>query len=657
MKSLYLSVVLFLSVVFSANAQSPEMFNYQAIVRNTSGTVVANQAVGVRVSILQGSIIGPAVFVETHSPVSNNYGLINLQIGTGTNVGPQLNTIDWSTDSYFVRIEIDPAGGTAYSLTSSSQLISVPYALHAKTVEFVDDADADPTNEYNTGATLTGTNLDITDDGGTQTVDLSSLVNDADANPTNEIQTISKAGSVISLSLGGGAVTDDVNDADANPTNELQTISKVGNTISLSLGGGSITDAVNDADADPINEIQTISKVGSTVTLSLGGGTFTDAVDDADPNPTNEIQTISKVGSTVTLSLGGGSFTDAVNDADANATNEIQTISKVGNTISLSLGGGSITDAVDDADADATNEIQTLTLVGSDLSISGGNTITLGGGTDSQVLSIVGSDLSISNGNTVTIPGGTDSQTLSIVGSDISISNGNTITIPGSTDNQTLSLVGTNLTISTGNTVDLVSLQDGVTDPDADPNNEIQTLSIVGADLTISGSNTVTLPLQTHFVGEHFGGGIIVWVDSSGQHGLICAYANLAGTYLFDSPGDGNDPAVYATSLFDGDANTTALVGVGPGAFPAAEAAAAYNGGGFNDWYLPSIFELELLLHNNFVLRQYALYQTGAVYFWSSTEQNGTNGYRATNATGLAPTTTTGSQITSSNLVRPVRQF
>lgn len=656
MKSLYLSLVLIFSAAISAIAQAPEKFNYQAIVRNTAGTVVANQAVGVRVSILQGSIIGPAVFVETHTPSTNNYGLINLQIGGGTNVGPQLNTIDWSSDTYFVRIEIDPAGGSAYSLTSSSQLISVPYALHAKTAEFVDDADADPTNEYLTNVSLSGTNLNITDDGGTHTVDLVTLVNDADANPTNEIQTLSKVGSVISLSLGGGAITDDVNDADANPTNEIQTISKIGSTISLSLGGGSITDAVNDADASPTNEIQTISKVGNTVTLSLGGGSFTDAVDDADPSPTNELQTISKVGNTVTLSNGGGSFIDAV----------------------------------DDADASPTNELQTLTLVGSDLSISGGNTITLGGGTDSQVLSIVGNDISISNGNTITIPGNTDSQTLSIVGSDISISGGNTITIPGSTDSQTLSLVGTNLTITGGNTVNLVSLQDGVTDADADPSNEIQSLSIVGSnltisggntvalpsgtdsqtlslaggDLTISGGNTVTLPVQTHFVGEHFGGGIIVFVDSTGQHGLICAYADLPGTYEFESTSiiAGNSAAIVASSFFDGAANTAALTVAGfSGDYVAAQACADLVSGGFSDWYLPSLYELQLLQTSSYILGQYALFQAAAsptTYHWSSTElsSNGTNAWRAQVGNGFAHLSNNTSE-TSLYFVRPVRKF
>lgn len=64
--------------------------------------------------------------------------------------------------------------------------------------------------------------------------------------------------------------TDNINDADADPTNELQTISKSGSTVTLSDGGGSFTDEVNDADADPNNELQTLSISGSDLTISNG---------------------------------------------------------------------------------------------------------------------------------------------------------------------------------------------------------------------------------------------------------------------------------------------------------------------------------------------------------------------------------------------------
>lgn len=651
------------------------MFNYQAVVRNTSGAVVQNQIVGVKISVLQGSSTGALVFSETHTPTTNNYGLISLQIGTGTNLGPQLNTIDWGTDSYFLAVQIDPAGGTSYTILSTTQLISVPYALYAKDVENNDDADADPLNETNTSASLAGTNLQLTDAGGTLTVDLSSLVNDADASPTNEIQTISKVGNIITLSNGGGAVTDDVNDADASPTNELNTsASLVGTTLNITDAGGTISVNLsslgNDADASPTNELNTSANLsGTTLNITDAGGTLSvnlsSLVNDADASTTNELNTSANLsGTTLNITDAGGTLSvnlsSLVNDADASATNELNTgASLTGTTLNITDAGGTISvnlsslqDGVNDADADPNNEIQTLSLVGSNLTISGGNTITLGSGTDSQILTLVGSDLSISNGNTVTLPS-------------------------GGTDSQTLSLVGTNLSITGGNTVDLVSLQDGVNDADADPNNEIQTLSLVGSDLTISGGNTitlpsgggtdsqtlslsgadlsitggntVTLPIQTHFVGEHFGGGIIVFVDSSGQHGLICALADV-GSFPFENTP--NDLTTYCTSSYDGAANTAILIGVNAADFAAANACVTYNGGGFTDWYLPSIAELEVMLMANYVLGPNAL--TRQQYYWSSTEIfGGTNAYEVRNNTLVG----TGTSELTALPVRPCRQF
>lgn len=585
-------VAVFVSIQF-LNAQVPDKINYQAVVRNTTGEIVANQLVGVRISILEGTIAGPVVFQETHSPTTNNYGLINFQIGTGSNSGPALNTVDWSADDYFIQIEVDPTGGTSYTINSVTQLVAVPYAMHARTVEFNDDADADPTNEYNTGATFDGTNLQITDAGSTLNVDLSSLEDDADADPTNEIQTISKVGNIITLSDGGGAITDDVNDADASPTNELQTVSVAGSTVTLSNGGGSFS--INDADASTTNELNTSANLsGTTLNIIDAGGTISvnlsSLVNDADASTTNELNTGANLsGTTLNIIDAGGTISvnlsSLVNDADASTTNELNTGANLsGSTLNIIDAGGTISVNLASLDTDD----QTLSVSGNDLTISGGNTVAL----PTQTLSLVGTTLSISDGNSVTLGSGTDSQTLSISGNDLTILNGNTVTLPTGADDQTLSLSG--------------------------------------ADLTISDGNTITLPVQTHFVGEHFGGGIIVWVDSTGQHGLICAYADVpGGPFVFENLP--NNSVSIASSTFDGQSNTATLIATSPGDYVAAEQADAYAGGGFTDWYLPSVYELELILSANYVLGPYALQRF--IYYWSSTESNvtGINAERVRN--------------------------
>lgn len=113
-------------------AQAPEKFTYQAVVRNASNSLVANAPVGVRVSILQGGVNGTLVYMETHTSVTNANGLITLQIGAGSVQQGSLSDINWANGSYFLKTETDPAGGTNYSITSTQQLLSVPYALYAK---------------------------------------------------------------------------------------------------------------------------------------------------------------------------------------------------------------------------------------------------------------------------------------------------------------------------------------------------------------------------------------------------------------------------------------------------------------------------------------------------------------------------------------------
>lgn len=116
-----------------AVAQSPERMSYQAVVRDASNTLVTGSPVGMRLSILQGSGSGSAVYVETQTPTTNANGLATLQIGGGSPVSGNFSTIDWANGPYFLKTETDPLGGTDYTITGTSQLLSVPYALYSAT--------------------------------------------------------------------------------------------------------------------------------------------------------------------------------------------------------------------------------------------------------------------------------------------------------------------------------------------------------------------------------------------------------------------------------------------------------------------------------------------------------------------------------------------
>jgi hypothetical protein len=115
----------------TVNAQAPQKFNYQAIARNNSGVELNGQSVGIRVSILDGGPSGTLVYEETHTKTTNAFGLFNLEVGGGTVVSGNFATIAWGSGSKYIKTEIDPAGGSNYTVAGNSQLLSVPYALYA----------------------------------------------------------------------------------------------------------------------------------------------------------------------------------------------------------------------------------------------------------------------------------------------------------------------------------------------------------------------------------------------------------------------------------------------------------------------------------------------------------------------------------------------
>ena len=121
----FLTVVLF---TICALAQAPEKISYQAVIRNSDDNLIINQIIGMQISILQGST---PVYVETQTPSTNANGLVTIEIGGGNIVSGNFATVDWANGSYSIKTETDPSGGTIYTITGTSQLLSVPYALYA----------------------------------------------------------------------------------------------------------------------------------------------------------------------------------------------------------------------------------------------------------------------------------------------------------------------------------------------------------------------------------------------------------------------------------------------------------------------------------------------------------------------------------------------
>jgi hypothetical protein len=130
MKFLFIFLSLFVSTLLFS--QAPEGINYQAVMRNSSGNLVTNSTVAIRVQIRQGSATGTTVYQERQSIVSSSQGLINMVIGAGTPQTGTFNAINWAVGPFFVNLAVDFSNGVNYQDFGTQQLMSVPYALYAK---------------------------------------------------------------------------------------------------------------------------------------------------------------------------------------------------------------------------------------------------------------------------------------------------------------------------------------------------------------------------------------------------------------------------------------------------------------------------------------------------------------------------------------------
>ena len=148
----YIISIYLLFFTIYADAQVPQRMSYQAVIRNANNSLLSQQMIGVRISILQADTAGTAVYIETHYTKTNLNGLMTLQIGGGLKFFGDFESINWSTGRYFVKTETDPDGGSDYRITGYSELLSVPYALfsggQSDIKNMISKADLDSTNNF-----------------------------------------------------------------------------------------------------------------------------------------------------------------------------------------------------------------------------------------------------------------------------------------------------------------------------------------------------------------------------------------------------------------------------------------------------------------------------------------------------------------------------
>ncbi|MES2513068.1 MAG: hypothetical protein V4580_02950 [Bacteroidota bacterium] len=410
-------ILLFIFVVSTTIifAQAPQGINYQGIARNSGGTVLSTVPIGIKLDLHQGSAGGPVVFSETHSPVTNQFGLFTLSIGSNNGTG--FSAINWGGGPYFLEVSIDPTGGSSYSpLAGIQQFMSVPYALYAQTSG---NSSPTPTISINAPNIVTGS-------GGFYNITVPS-------------QTLSVAGNQVSISNGNTITI---------PTG---TTYSAGNGIDINAGVITGTANIVGTGATTVNgtypNLTINTPTTQTYSAGLGidisaGGVISNTLTPATP-------TITSSGIAVVTPTTGNTFNVSVPQPTLSYNNSTNVLSLThdGSTVATAtlVGMGTNTTSI------VGSGLATVTpTTGSTFTVSVPNpTLTLGAGA-----------LSISNGNSVILP----VQTLSINSNLLSISGpgGNTVTLPSATAYSLTSNSNT-LTLSNGSTVTTATVPVGTT--------------------------------------------------------------------------------------------------------------------------------------------------------------------------------------------------
>jgi uncharacterized protein (TIGR02145 family) len=266
-KIITLFIALFITTI--TFGQVPEKMSYQGVIRNSGNILVINQTVGMQISILQGGDLanpGPTIsYVETQTPTTNANGLVSLEIGAGTAGTGSFASINWANGPYFIKTETDPSGGTSYSITGTTELMSVPYALYAANGISSVQADEIAANTLKAGQSLGATAGDMQYWSGTAWVIVPSSINEgASLQSIGGIPTW--VGGTPPATAPGAVIIGTATAADAQAT--------VSFTAPSNDGGSAITSYTATSSPDNITGTLTQAGSGSILVTGLTNGTI-----------------------------------------------------------------------------------------------------------------------------------------------------------------------------------------------------------------------------------------------------------------------------------------------------------------------------------------------------------------------------------------------
>jgi hypothetical protein len=587
MKKIY-SIVAGLLLTASVFAQAPQKMSYQAVIRNSSSALVTSTSVGMKISVLQGSSTGTVAYSEIQTISTNANGLVSLEIGSGSALAGTFAGINWAIGPYFIKTETDPTGGTTYSITGTSQLMSVPYALFsASGTTGAQGIQGLPGANGTTGA------IGATGSQGIQglpgaigtngTIGATGLVGATGAAGTNGTNGLDGAT--------GAAGTNGANGLDG-ATGAAGTNGTNGLDGAIGLTGATGTDGAPGA-AGAAGTNGATGLTGAAGINGADGATGTSGTNGTD-GATGLIGLTGLTGATGTAGATGATGIVGINGADGatglagidgadGATGLTGPEGPQGNT--GAAGAANISWSIDAGD-NITNTNSGYTAISSDLNVAG--TTVLNGPT------AIASDLNV---------GGNASGMLQ----------------PSSAAHLTRKDY-----VDAANAANVSILND--------------LIAALEARIVALEQEQLQQPAT---VGDFRVGGIVFWVDpADNTHGLVCAFQDTSiaewGCYGIDLPNvpnvlyDAGNPTGIGAEIGDGINNTNSILNDCPSA-PAALAARSLG----PEWFLPSAKELEQMYINRTTLEAAPGFSAFSSFYWSSTEDGSTLACRFAFTNGL----------------------